>query len=227
MKLVILTIDGVEVKAEQGANLLWAALDNGVYIPNLCAVREIDPPFASCRLCFVEIEGRNAPVTACTETVSDTMVVHLNTPRVQRLRNTAFELLLSHHHLDCGNCAKNRNCELQNTASRLGLKLRLKRFRRIPRELPVDSSHPLFTYDPNKCIVCGKCVWVCHEEGTGILDFAFRGIDTMVSTMAGIPLAEAGCNSCLACVAVCPVGALVAKPGVSVEEDKAVVAHQV
>ena len=227
MKLVTLTIDGVEVKAEQGANLLWAALDNGVYIPNLCAVREIDPPFASCRLCFVEIEGRNAPITACTETVSDTMVVHLNTPRVQRLRNTAFELLLSHHHLDCRNCAKNRNCELQNTASRLGLKLRLKRFRPIPRELPADSSHPLFTYDPNKCIICGKCVWVCHEQGTGILDFAFRGIDTMVSTIAGIPLAEAGCNSCLACVAVCPVGALVPKPGVSIEKGKAMVAHRV
>ena len=227
MKLITLTIDGVEVKAEQGANLLWAALDNGFYIPNLCAVREVDPPFASCRLCFVEIEGRNAPVTACTETVSDSMVVRLNTPRVQRLRNTAFELLLSHHHLDCRNCAKNRNCELQNIASRLGLKLRLKRFRPIPRELPVDSSHPLFTYDPNKCVMCGKCVWVCHEQGTGILDFAFRGIDTIVTTLAGMPLAEAGCNSCLACVAVCPVGALVAKPGVSIEKGKAMVAHRV
>ena len=227
MKLVTLTIDGVEVKAEQGANLLWAALDNGFYIPNLCAVREVDPPFASCRLCFVEIEGRNAPVTACTETVSDSMVVRLNTPRVQRLRNTAFELLLSHHHLDCRNCAKNRNCELQNIASRLGLKLRLKRFRRIPRELPVDSSHPLFTYDPNKCVMCGKCVWACHEQGTGILDFAFRGIDTIVTTLAGIPLAETACNSCLACVAVCPVGALVAKPDVSTKDGKTIVAHPV
>ena len=227
MKLVTLTIDGVEVKAQEGVNLLWAALDNGLYIPNLCAVREVDPPFASCRLCFVEIEGRSAPVTACTETVSDNMVVRLNTPRVERLRNTAFELLLSHHHLDCRNCAKNRDCELQNIASRLGLKLRLKRFRQIPREVPIDSSHPLFTYDPNKCVICGKCVWACHEQGTGILDFAFRGIDTIVTTLAGIPLAEAGCNSCLACVAVCPVGALVAKPGVSIKEGKTIVAHPV
>ena len=212
--MVTVTIDGVEVKARQGTNLLWVALDNGFYIPNLCAMRQVNPPFASCRLCFVEIEGRNAPVTACTEKVSDGMVVHLNTPRVKKLRNTAFELLLSHHHLDCRNCAKNRNCELQNTAARLGLKLKLKRFRYIPRELPVDSSHTLFTYDPNKCVLCGKCVWVCHEQGTGILDFAFRGIDTIVTTMAGIPLSEVGCSSCLACVAVCPVGALVAKPGV-------------
>lgn len=162
----------------------------------------------------MEIEGRSAPVTACTEPVSDGMVIHLNTPKVKRLRNTAFELLLSHHHLDCTNCAKNRNCELQNTASRLKLKLKPKRLRRIPRTLPVDSSHALFTYDPNKCVLCGKCVWVCHQQGSGILDFAFRGIDTVVSTFSGTPLAEAGCTSCLACVHVCPVGSLVAKPGV-------------
>jgi bidirectional [NiFe] hydrogenase diaphorase subunit len=221
MAVVTLIIDGVEVKARKGEKLLWAVLDNGFYIPNLCAIRRADPPLASCRLCFVEIEGREAPLTACTEPVSDGMVVHLNTPKVNRLRNTAFELLLSHQKLDCRNCAKNGNCELQSIASRLGLKLKLKRLRRIPRDLPVDSSHPLFTYDPNKCVLCGKCVWVCHEQGTGILDFAFRGIETKVSTIGGIPLAEAGCDSCLACVAVCPVGALVAKPGVSVEEAKA------
>ncbi|MBN2462561.1 MAG: (2Fe-2S)-binding protein [Dehalococcoidia bacterium] len=213
--MLTITIDGIEVKAKQGTNILWVALDNGLYIPNLCAVREATTPFASCRLCFVEIEGRNTPVTACTEPVSDGMVVHLNTPKVKRLRNTAFELLLSHHHLDCAHCAKNRTCELQNIASRLGLKLKTKRLKRIPRNLPIDSSHTLFTYDPNKCIICGKCVWACQVQGSGILDFAFRGIDTVVSTFSGMPLAEAGCTSCLACVNVCPVGSLVAKPGVS------------
>ncbi|MGA7677838.1 MAG: 2Fe-2S iron-sulfur cluster-binding protein [Dehalococcoidia bacterium] len=209
-----LTIDDIKVKAKEGTNILWVALDNGLYIPNLCAIREAHPSFASCRLCFVEIEGRDAPITACTEPVSDGMVIHLNTTKVKKLRNTAFELLLSHHHLDCAHCAKNRNCELQNTASRLGLKLKSKRLRRIPRNLPVDSSHTLFTYDPNKCILCGKCVWVCLQQGSGILDFAFRGIDTIVSTFSGMPLTEVGCTSCLACVAVCPVGSLVAKPGV-------------
>jgi len=181
----------------------------------------------SCGLCFVEIEGRNAPSTACTQTASDGMVVHLNTPRVNRLRNTAFELLLSHHHLDCRNCAKNRNCELQNIASHTGLKLKTKRFRHIPRELHIDSSHELFSYNPNKCVLCGRCVRACHEQGTSILDFAFRGIETVISTFAGIPLAEAGCNSCLTCVAVCPVGALVAKPGMSLEKATARITHRV
>jgi len=208
---VTLTIDGVEVKAHKGEKILWAALDNGIYIPNLCALRDIDLPFGGCRLCFVEIEGKNSPVTACSEPVADGMVVHTTTPKVDRLRRTAFELIISHHPVDCKNCAKNRQCELQNIASRLKLKLKTQRVKPIPKELPVDSSHPLFVYDPNKCVLCGKCVWVCNERGTGVFEFAHRGIDTMISTFGNLPLAESDCNSCLECVKVCPVGALFPK----------------
>jgi bidirectional [NiFe] hydrogenase diaphorase subunit len=225
MELVTLFIDGIEVKAREGEKLLWVALANGFYIPNLCAIKQADLPLASCRLCFVEIEGRDAPVTACTEPVTDGMAVHLDTPKVKRLRNTAFELLLSHHKVDCGHCIKNKSCELQNIASRLGLKLKLTRLRQLLLDAPIDSSHSLFVYDPNKCVLCGKCVWICHEQGTGILDFAFKGIETKVGTIEGIPLAEAGCEGCLACVAVCPVGALVAKPDISMEEAEALVAQ--
>ncbi len=224
MDLATLIIDGVEVKAPKGQKLLWAALDNGFYIPNLCAIKKADPSLASCRLCFVEIEGRRTPVTSCTEPVSDGMVVQLNTPKVKRLRKTAFELLLSHHRIDCRNCPKNKNCGLQNIASSVGLKLKVQRLKHIPQELTVDASHPMFTYDPTKCVLCGKCIWVCQQQGTGILDFAFRGIKTRISTIGGIPLAEAGCNDCLACVAVCPVGALTVKPGVSFEEARTLVA---
>ncbi len=211
--MLTLTIQGTEIKAKEGANLLWTALDNGFYIPNLCALRDTKPPVpASCRLCFVEIEGKNTPITSCTTVVKDGMIVHLNTQKVNRVRNTAFELLLSHHHIDCAHCDKNGNCELQNIAAKLGLKLKLKKFRNVPRDLPVDTSHPLFYYDPNKCVLCGRCVQICKEQGIGTLDFAFRGIHTTVSTFAGKSLVEA-CprDSCLACVAVCPVGSLVAK----------------
>lgn len=218
--MIRFSIDGVELEAEDGANLLWTALENGFYIPHLCAVKGLVPPLATCRLCFVEIEGLANPVAACTRSVKEGMIVHLNTDRVKRIRKTAFEFLLSNHHLDCQHCAKNKNCELQNIAIKTGLKLKTSRIPSIPRNLPADISHPQFYYDPNKCVLCGKCVWICQKKGTGILDFANRGINTVVTTFTGMPLAETNCNSCLACVAICPVGALVAKPGILIEQAR-------
>ena len=208
---VVLTIDGIQVTAAEGEKLLWAALDAGIYIPNLCAIRDDKLSPAGCRLCLVEINGRPDLVTACTEPVADGLVVQTNTPRVNRVRRTAFEFLLSHHSIDCRNCVKNRNCELQKIASHLRIKLKLERLPSILSPLPVDSSHPCFIYDPNKCVLCGKCVWACGKWGTGELQFAFRGIDTVVSTLGGVPLVESGCNSCEQCVAVCPVGAFIPK----------------
>jgi len=206
--IITLIIDNRKVRAREGEKLLWVALDHGIYIPNLCAMREADPPFGGCRLCFVEIEGRRSPVAACSQRVEDGMVVRTDTPQVKRLRRTAFELLLSHHHLDCAHCPKNKKCELQRIAAHQGFKLKLERLRRIPRDLPVDSSHPLFTYDPNKCVICGKCVWLCQRHGVGTIDFAYRGLDTRVSTFDNMPMVDAKCDSCLECVRVCPVGAL-------------------
>ncbi len=218
MEYVTLKINDREIKAKKGQKLLWTALDNGLYIPNLCAIRQSEVHLASCRLCFVEIEGRSGPVTACTTPVEDGMVVYLDTPRVQRLRNTAFELLLSNHKIDCRNCARNGSCELQKIAAKTGLKLRLSRFESILQEMTADYSHELFTYEPDKCILCGKCVWACREYCSGILEFTYRGVATAVSTFYNTPLSEAECKSCLACVTVCPVGVLTTKPGVSAVE---------
>ena len=122
--MVKFTINGTEVITKNGTNLLWAALDNGFYIPNLCAMRDTTLANASCRLCYVEIEGENKPLTSCTVKVKDGMAVKLDTDKVKRIRNTAFELLLSHHHLDCTHCLKNRNCELQRIAAKLKIKLK-------------------------------------------------------------------------------------------------------
>jgi formate dehydrogenase major subunit/NADH-quinone oxidoreductase subunit G len=219
--LINITINETEIKTKNGTNLLWAALDNGFYIPNLCSIREMAHPVASCRLCFVEINGESRPVTSCTIKAKDGMAVKLDTDKVKRIRNTAFELLLSHHHIDCAHCDKNRNCELQKIAAKLKLKLKLGKLHNIPRELPIDSTHPEIYYDPNKCVLCGRCVYICHKNGTGTLDYAYRGISTLVSTFAGIPLSEAKCNSCLDCAAVCPVGSLVVKPGISIDKSNA------
>ncbi len=220
MKTISLTIDDKRIRAREGEKVLWAALDNGIYIPNLCALRDAAEPFAGCRLCFVEIEGYDRPVTACTEPVREGMVVHTNSPRAQRLARTALELLLSSHPVDCANCPGNRACELQRLAAHLRVKLKTRRFRRLERELPVDSSSPVFVYNPNKCVLCGRCVWVCQEKlGIGAIGFAHRGFQRMVTTFAGEPIAQSRCQGCGDCVRVCPVGALVFKN--DCPEDKA------
>ncbi len=212
MKEITLTIDGKKIKANEGKTILWAALENGIYIPNLCAIREKIQPSASCRLCFVEVEGEIEPVTACTEAVREGMVVSTRGKNALRLARTSAELLIASHPVDCGHCLKNRSCELQKIAKHLGVKLKTKRFRKLERNLPIDESSSLFIYDPNKCVLCGKCVWVCQEKlGIGAIGFTRRGLKRMVSTFQDKPLAESICGRCAECVKVCPVGSLVFK----------------
>ena len=212
MKEIFFTIDGKKIKAAEGDNILFAALENGIYIPNLCAIREKADPPASCRLCFVEVEGEDEPVTACTEPVKEGMVVHTKGKVAKRLTRTAAELILASHPVDCGHCMKNWSCELQIIAKHLGIKLKSKRLRRLERNLPIDDSLSIFTFNPNKCVLCGKCVWVCQEQlGIGAIGFTRRGFKRIVSTYQDKPLAESRCIECGECVKVCPVGALVFK----------------
>ena len=97
----------------------------------------------------------------------------------------------------------------RRVAVHLGVKLKSKRFRIIEQQLPLDSSSPDFTYDPNKCVLCGKCVWICRNRlGIGVLGFAHRGFRRMVTTFDNRPIAESNCQGCDDCVVVCPVGAL-------------------
>jgi len=209
---VSLTIDGKNIKASEGKTILWAALENGIYIPNLCAIQEKTQPSASCRLCFVEVEGENEPVIACTEPVKEGMVVHTRGKNALRLARTSAELILASHPVDCAHCLKNRSCELQKIAKHLGIKLTTKRFRKLERNLPIDESSSVFIYDANKCVLCGKCVWVCQEKlGIGAIGFTRRGFKRMVSTFQDKPFGETTCSECAECVKICPVGALAFK----------------
>ena len=209
MKEVSLIIDGKTITAKEGERILWAALKNDIYIPNLCAIQEKAQPTASCRLCFVEVKGENDPVVACAEPVQEGMVVNTQGKNALRLARTSAELILASHPVDCGHCLKNRSCELQKIARHLGIKLTTKRFRKLQRNLPLDESSSLFTYDPNKCVLCGKCIWVCREKlGIGAIGFTKRGFKRMVSTFLDKPLGESACSQCAECIKVCPVGAL-------------------
>jgi len=212
MKNISLTIDDKKISCSEGKTILWAALENGIYISNLCAIQEKTQPSASCRLCFVEVEGENEPVVACTEPVKEGMVVHTRGKNALRLARTSAELILASHPVDCGHCLKNRSCELQKIAKHLGIKLTTRRFRKLERNLPIDESSSLFTYDPNKCVLCGKCVWVCQEKlGIGAIGFTRRGFKRMVSTFEDKPIGESACARCAECVKVCPVGSLAFK----------------
>jgi bidirectional [NiFe] hydrogenase diaphorase subunit len=209
MKTVSLIIDGKEVKAREGEKVLWAALGNGIYIPNLCAQRDASAPAASCRLCWVEVGGKSRPVTACTETVEQGMVVNTRGGGALRLARTALELLLASNVVDCAHCLASGACELQKIAAHLGVKLKTKRFRKILRHLPVDASSPAFIYDPNKCVLCGRCIWVCRERlGIGALGLAHRGFNRRVTTFGDEPIGKYKCDGCGECVVACPTGAL-------------------
>ncbi|MBM3132052.1 MAG: 4Fe-4S dicluster domain-containing protein, partial [Chloroflexi bacterium] len=229
--MIALTIDGRKVETQKGKRILEAALDNGIYIPNLCAIADIELPFGACRLCFVEIEGQKAPVTACTEPVRDGMIVRTVTPEITKMRRTILDFILSKHPHECltchrreicgpldvclrtvsvaercVTCPKDKRCELQKVVAYVGLDGLKAPY--AYRNLPVYDD-PLIARDYNLCILCGKCVRVCQEvRGVGAIAFTHRGSETVIGTIFGETLEHANCKFCGACVDVCPVGAL-------------------
>ena len=207
-QLVSLEIDGLTVTVPAGTSVMRAASEAGTPVPKLCATDSLQP-FGSCRLCLVEIDGKKGTPASCTTPVESGMVVHTQTPRVERLRRNVMELYISDHPLDCLTCPANGDCELQDMAGVVGLReVRYGFAGENHLDAPTDSSNPYFDFDESKCIVCSRCVRACDEvQGTLALTIVGRGFDSKVSP-GGTNFMDSECVSCGACVQVCPTATL-------------------
>jgi len=213
--MIKLKVDGKEIEASEETSLLQACLDNEIYIPSLCHIKGMKDTPASCRLCFVELEGEDRPVTSCTIKIRDGMVVRTDSPSVRQLQRTALQLLLSVHNVDCGHCPANKRCALQDMARFLKVGLKPKHLDIRLKEIEIDESHPCIYYYPNRCVLCGRCVHVCKERhARPFLTFAKRGLDTVISFYGENDISDIPCKDCLACIEVCPVSAVILKTGV-------------
>src|SRR5579872_1915252 len=173
-RLVTLEIDGIPVTVPAGTSLMRAASLAGIQVPKLCATDSLES-FGSCRLCLVEIAGRNGTPASCTTPAENGMRVSTQTERLSKLRRGVMELYISDHPLDCLTCAANGDCELQDMAGAVGLRdvrygyegenhvFAKNHGQANAAWMPKDESNPYFTYDPSKCIVCSRCVRACEE----------------------------------------------------------------
>ncbi|MDR1966249.1 MAG: [FeFe] hydrogenase, group A [Synergistaceae bacterium] len=206
---VKLTIDGLEVTAPKSYTILQAARLVGLKIPHLCYHPELARE-GNCRVCLVEVEGARSLVASCVYPVGEGMKVRTNTPSVRETRKTVVELMLANHPEDCLFCVKNQHCELQEIAADLGI--RRVRFSGEKREAKKDESNPSIVRDPQKCILCTRCVRACSErQGLDIFSSANRGFDSIVEPAFGLGLDEVACSYCGQCTTVCPTAALTEK----------------
>jgi NADH dehydrogenase/NADH:ubiquinone oxidoreductase subunit G len=201
-----LKIDGKTVTVRKLATILDAARKLDIPVPTLCHHPDLSP-YGGCRLCVVEIKGSPKPVTACTTFAREGMEVTTTSPRLENLRRTTLELILSDHPKDCMVCERAGDCKLQELAYFYGI--RENRFEGERRVYDKRDNNPFVERDMEKCILCGKCVRICDEiQGVGAIDFAYRGLKTKI-----VPPFERDldCEFCGQCVAVCPTGALTGK----------------
>ena len=203
--MVTLTIDGKVISAPEGATILEAARANGINIPSLCYLKDINQ-IAACRVCVVEIEGITRLMPACDNQVAEGMVIRTNSPRVRESRRVNLQLILSQHDCRCATCVRSGNCTLQTLANDMNL-----------LDTPYETVLPLRRWnkalplqrDAAKCIKCMRCVQICDKvQSLNIWDVAGTGSRTTVNVSKNRKLEEADCAYCAQCVTHCPVGAL-------------------
>ncbi|MBM3285298.1 MAG: 4Fe-4S dicluster domain-containing protein, partial [Candidatus Aminicenantes bacterium] len=226
-----ITINGRQLEVEGKKTILEVARASRIFIPSLCDHPEL-APFGGCRLCLVEIKGRRGYPPACSTFAEEGLEVVTETPELQAMRRQVLELILSEHPHACLICAEKKNCDdYKSTIRKVGevtgcvlcpnngrcqlqevveaLKIDRVSFPALYRNFDVRRQDPFFDRNYNLCILCGRCVRVCHEvRGASAVSFVFRGSQAVVGTAFDRPLLESGCQFCGACVDVCPTGAL-------------------
>lgn len=206
---ITLTIDGKECKGRKGQTILEVATRCDIWIPTLCYEKRL-APYGACRICLVEVEGARAFLPSCYAEATDGMVVRTSNERIESIRRTIVELLLSDHPADCMTCESTGQCTLQDLAYRYGIKE--SAYKGDTHTYSLLDDNPVVERDLNKCILCGRCVRICEEVvGAGVYGFVARGFDSIVSTPYDHPLEESPCLFCGQCISTCPVGALSSK----------------
>ena len=202
-----LTINGKECIAPAGSTILQAAELNNIHVPKLCYLEGIHK-YGACRICVVDQVSPPAKnlQASCMVEAREGMVIETNNARVQEARKTMYELLLSNHDKKCLTCARNQDCEFQALGRELGVEDSPYEGERSLQ--PIDVSESI-TRDPNKCILCRRCVSVCKNiQTTSVLTAENRGFNTIITPGFGLPMGNTSCTFCGQCVVVCPVGAL-------------------
>ena len=205
-----LIIDGMDVAVPKDYTILEAAADIGIKIPTLCHFQMEEVGYtndcASCRICVVEVDGREALYPSCSTKVVEGMNIVTNSPEIIHIRKSVLELLLSNHPKDCLVCSKSGECELQDLANKF--KIKNIRYEGEMSQFEPEYS-PSIIRDMDKCIMCRRCETMCNKVQTcGVLSAINRGFEAVVATAHESDLAETVCTYCGQCVAVCPVGAL-------------------
>ncbi len=204
-KTISLTIDGNRIEVPEGTTIMDAADRLGIHIPRLCYHPDLSLA-GSCRVCIVEVAGVDFYMASCSVQVWEGMEVQTNSPEIRRARRDIVELLLDNHPQDCQTCERDGNCELQNLAYAMGVRRRL--FEGERKRLPIENSSCAVVRDPEKCILCGRCVRVCEEiQGVHNLSQHGRGFHTVVGPAHLANMDDSVCIQCGQCINVCPTAA--------------------